>query len=528
MKRHWLDRLAVLVFAGFFLAYLLLLKYVSNAETQNTFDLVQGAHVFDIDDIYRLFLAKAPFASAGAWFWNYMLPVNLLFDGFFSWISSESIYFMRAAHSVCVLSSLYLVYRAGRHLGVSAGWMLASCIVLLAMPLYALLSMSFYGESLLAALMGVVIYAAATGRERLLVIFSSLLPLVRPEGVFFLLAMVVSRSRQRRFISAGFMLVPGFIYFCGVMYFFDFSVNEYFGWRNALSSQYSLIPVSEQVMGFGLMPYYTVNPLWWILGLAAAPLSSLRVLRPLFVATVVLMIYWALHCFVLVDARGEARYYFAVFPLLAISVAAGLSALCAMASAAMARPAKVIAGVFVVFLLVENAAQIDQIRSRFFLDRRWPLAGEQGAVAELYIEAPDVRAWRQTTARFLEAYSQFDGSIKRIIIHAYPVFSDLNASSLPERVRVEYSPMTPVASRKYFYGYFYSMFPELPQYSFYTFSPADDATPNDGGDYALYVGPLYNGVKEPIFANPVFQVYKVRYRTSQKPDQKPSLLIRTE
>ncbi|MGH8493592.1 MAG: hypothetical protein ACRERR_10900 [Moraxellaceae bacterium] len=523
MKSHWIDRLAVLVFMAFFLAYLFLLKYVSQAATQNTFDLIQGSHVFDIDDIYRLFLAKTPFASTDAWFWNYMLPVSLIFDGFLSWISKESIYFMRASHMVCVLSS---VYRAGRHLEIPAAWMLASCTVLLAMPLYALLSMSFYGESLLAALMGVVIYAAITEKEKLLVIFSSLLPLVRPEGIFFLLAMAVERSRQRRFLSAALMLIPGFIYFCGVMYFFDFSINDYFGWRNALSSQYSLIPVSERVMGFGLMPYYTINPLWWIFGLAAAPLSSLRVLRPLFLATVVLMIYWALHCVVLMDARGEARYYFAVFPLLAISLAAGMSTFCSMVPVAMTNYAKMASGLLVAFILVENSAQIDQVRAKLFFDRRWPLAGEAGAVPELYIEAPDVRQWRETTARFLEAYSQFDGSIRRIIIHAYPVFSDLNASSLPERVRVEYSPMTPMVSRKYFYNYFYSMFPALPQYSFYKFSPADGVMPNDGGDYALYVGPLYNGVRDPIFANPVFQVYKVRYSASLHPEQGTSFLMR--
>lgn len=515
-----MDRFAKLVFLAFFLAYLFLLKYVSHAETRNTFDLIQGTHVFDIDDIYRLFLIKTPFSSPDAWFWNYMLPVNLIFDGVLSWISGGNDYFMRATHVACVLSSLYLVYRAGRQLGVPAASMLVSCVMLLAMPLYALLSMSFYGESLLAALMGLVIYALVFEKERLVVIASSLLPLVRPEGIFFLLAIAVVRVRQRKFYSAMFLVMPGFLYFCGVMYFFDLSINDYFGWRNALSSQYALIPESERVMGFGLMPYYTVNPLWWLLGLAASFLSTLRVLRPLYLATIVLMMYWALHCIVLVDARGEARYFFAIFPLLAIAVAAGLSAFRSLVSTDMKWYAKIISVIFVAFIMIENTAQIDQVRSKFFSGRRWPLAGEPGAVPELYVEAPDVRVWRQTTARFLEAYAQYDSSIKRIVIHAYPVFGDLNARSLPGRVRVEYSPMTPVASRRYFHGYFYSMFPELPQYTFYQFSPADGVLPNDGGDYALYVGPLYNGVKTPIFANPVFQVYKVRYESLQRPVQK--------
>lgn len=516
MKQNWIDNAAVVMFIAFAAIYLLFATYVCNDLTRNAFDVIQGAHVYDVDDTYRLFLARDPFVASGLWLWNFILPVNIVFDGFFSWLTGHDVYLMRVSHIIAVLGSLYLVYRAGRHLHISAACMLLSCCVLLVMPLYMLVAMSFYGESLLAAAMGLVIYAIAARKEKLLMFFLSLFPLIRPEGFFFLAMMAVQRLLEKRPVSVFLIALPGFIYFCCVMYSFDFSIETYFGWRNVLSSHYPLIPPEESVMGHPLMPYYTVNPVWWILGFAGAFLPSLRRFRPLFIAAALLVLYWGWQSLNM-QARGEARYFYAVFPLLTLSLAALVDVLGQefRKNTGKAGMAALLISLVFTFIVLENLAQIDPVRASLFKDRRWPLAGEKGAKSYFGILPPELIEARRTTASFLAAYTQHDKSIRKIIVHAFPVFNDIDPGQLPPGVEIEYAPMTPKATYRYYGGYFYSMFPQLPQFTFYRFSPAEGATPNDGKRYALYVGPLYNGIHEPLYANPYFQVYKVNYESRQ-------------
>lgn len=513
MRWNLLDKIAALIFIAFAALYFFIATIVCNDQTKNTFDVIQGVSVFDVDDTYRLFLAQSPFLTTGLWLWNFILPGNLVFDGFFSWVTSHDVYIMRGSHLVAVLSSLFLVFRAGRHLGVSAFWMLFSCCLLLLMPLYILLSMSFYGESLLASLMGLLIYFIATNRERAQIWVSSALPFIRPEGFFFLVAMVARHTLKKKYAAAVLMLAPGFIYFCFIMYFFDFSANSYFGWRNALSAHYTLGPLNESVMGRAAMPYYTVNLLWWLGAAAGAFLPVMRPFRGLFVAVFILMLYWTVQALSL-EARGEARYFFAAFPLLALSFAALADAICKFFTD---RKWMAVLGCTVIysFIMMENLAQIDPVRNEFFGDRRWPLKGESGSKPYFGVLSPEIIGWRHTTADFLLAYSRYDKSIKKIVVHAFPVFYDLKQSEFPAGVDIEYSPMMPETTYRYYGGYFYAMFARLPQYAFYRFAPAKGTLPNDGGQYALYVGPLYNGLHEPLYANPVFQVYKVRYESVQ-------------
>jgi hypothetical protein len=513
MRWNLLDKMAVFIFIAFTALYFFIATIVCNDLTKNTFDVIQGVSVFDVDDTYRLFLAQSPFLTTGLWLWNFILPANLLFDGFFSWVTSHDVYLMRCSHIVAVLSSLLLVYRAGRHLGVSALWMLLSCSLLLLMPLYIFLSMSFYGESLLAAAMGVLLYFIAVKKEAAQVAITALLPFIRPEGFFFLIAMVVRRFMQKKYLSAMLILAPGFVYFCFIMYAFELSADAYFAWRNALSAHYSLGALSDSVMGHASMPYYTINPLWWIAGAAGAFLPVMRHFRGLFIASVMIMLYWATQALNM-EARGEARYFFAIFPLWVLSIAAAADAVCKFFSGRKWVTLSA-CSLFFFFVVVENFAQIDPVRSEFFADRRWPLAGEAGAKPYFGVMSPEIIQWRRTTADFLVAYSRHDNSISKIIVHAYPVFYDLRQDEFPGYVDIEYSPMMPKVTHKYYGGSFYAMYPRMPQYSFYQFSPVTSLPQGDGGKYALYVGPLYNGVHSPLYANPVFQVYKVRYNSTQ-------------
>lgn len=514
------DHLVAVIFILFTIAGVGLAWVVSQDATWRTFDVIQGTHVFGIDDIYRRFLSQTPFREPELWIWDFVLPVNVAFDAFWVWATDNSTFLMRCAHFLMVLVGQYLVYRAGRYLGISPLWMGASCLLLLLMPFYLFHAMSFYGESLLAAVMGIAVYALITRRSRIWVSAISLFPLIRPEGFFYLLCLIIQQFREKQYFRVLAIVFPGFLFFCTLLIVFP-AVGDFMAWRRALTSHYALVPEDVTVMGRALMPYYTINSVWWVLAACGAFLPILRPLRPLFLGAAVFSVFWATAC-LLGDARGEARYFLPMLPLFSLAVAAILNHFARSSWLTDKVWLKVTAGLLVfVSVALENVAQLDPVRANLFADRRWPIAGEPGAAPFFRLIPHEETQWRKDAVSFLEAYTKYDPGIDKIIVSAFPVFYNLDAGQLPKRVAIEFAPMRPQATRDYYGNEFYAMFPALPQYRFYRFSPIHEQKAVSGDHQALYVGPLYNGIHPPLFANPLYQVYKVRYQVVDKKDARP-------
>lgn len=516
-SQRW-DRLAAVVFLCFLVVYLVLAWLASQLETQLLFGSIQGYRIFDIDDSYRRYLAATPFTLPGIWLWNFYLPFNLLFDGFFSWLSQHSAFWMRVPHLLANLGGLWLVYRAGRHMKVSPGWLLLACCTLMWMPLYVLTSMSFYGESLLMALMGVVIYALVTERLRLLCAMSALLPFIRPEGAFYLGGLVLKRLLTRRFKQALLMAAPALLYSIILMMAFHFSLSQYWLDRTAYGSIYTAIGVQSGFSNEAWLPYFTINPLWWLLGLAGGLLPSMKRLRPLFLGALVLMVYW----FIQMKgghANGEARYYLSLLPLFALSQAALLHALAQVLHKGWKRYG-IMTGVLLMLCIgAENVLQLDAVRSQWTDGNRYPVGRTAGRVTSFVVLPNGYNRVLKEAYAFTCAYSKYDSSIDKVIVNSYQWFNRLDVCDLPDRVRVELSFQSPDVVYQYLQGYFFTLFPALPHYAFYHFFPAPNEKVSDGNRYALYVtlhDQMFPGDNiTPLFTNQVFNVYKVRYTQYQ-------------
>lgn len=520
MNQRLGDHFVAGIFILFAIAGIGLAWVVSQDATWRTFDVIQGTHVFGIDDIYRRFLSQTPFRESELWIWDFLLPVNVAFDALLAWATDNSIFLMRSAHFLIVLVGQYLVYRAGRHLGISPLWMGASCLLLLLMPFYLLHAMSFYGESLLTAVMGMAVYALIVNRSRVWGVLISLFPLIRPEGLFYLFCTVFQQVREKNYSRVVLIAFPGFVFLCALLFAFPF-LEGFMEWRHALTSHYALVPEEVTVMGRASMPYYTINPAWWILAACGAFLPMLRPLSPLFLGAVIFAVLWAVAC-LMGTARGETRYFLPMLPLLSLAFAAMLNHFSRSDWLQDKAWLKVAAGLLTcVVVLLENLAQLDPVRANVFADRRWPVAGEPGAGKFFRLTPPEETQWRKDAASFLEAYTKYDPGIDKIIVSAFPVFYNLDTKGLPERVKVEFAPMHPEATKSYYGNEFYAMFPSLPQYRFYRFYPIHQQKAVSGKNQALYVGPLYNGVHPPLFANPLYQVYKVRYQAIDKKVARP-------
>lgn len=501
----------------FCITYLIMAWYVSQDATRSAFGAIHGYRIFNIDDAYRRYLASSPLLAGGLWTWNFYLPGNLVFDGFFSWLTGHSEFWMRVPHLLANLASLWLVYRADRHLNIHAGWLLLACCTLLWMPLYALVSMSFYGESLLAPLMGIAIYALASQRPRLLAASSAAMPFIRPEGAFYLGFLGLQRLWQKRFRQATAMLLPAVLYFLLLMLVYHFSIGNYWQDRSAFSSMYAAANPEGIVHKQNWLPYITINPLWWLLGLAGGLLPSMKRFRPLFLGAITLMIYWwsESHSG---NANGEARYYLSLMPLFALSQAALLSAI---AQRFIQWKKWLVGGLSLLILLIgsENLLQLDPIRNSYFNGNRYPV-GQQRTQFREFIVMPDAYSLTLKQAyAFVCAYTNYDPAIDRVVVNAYQWFNKSDVCTLPNDIRVELSFLNPEVGYQYLNGYIYSMFPANPHYTFYHFYPAPNERTEDGKHYALYVtahSDVFPGESiQPLFTNQVFNIYKLRYRSSQ-------------
>lgn len=513
-KLHQQDYVLYLVPVFFLVLYLTYGWYATQDASYHFGTVIQAEKVWGLDDGYRYLLASMPFSQLGAWFWDYYLPINLLFDGTFSKLTGHNEFWMRVPRVLFFIAGLMLVLRAGRHLGVSPIWLVLSSLMLLMMPLNVLLSMSFYGETLLAGVMGFVVYALVTNKQTMQVFLAALMPFIRPEGAFYLGLMAIQKALLRRWGQAILMLLPALLYAAAVLFLFRFSLDGFFVARNALSAHYPLLPQELSSMGFSSRPYYTVNLFWWVTGLLGACLPRMRNLWPLYASVLLVMLFWLWQAWT-GSARGEARYFYSAFPLFVLSQAVLLDTLYRCVRVQWRKKVGAAAVILVILITLENIAQIDPLRHHHMDDRRWPLAGEQHSMPVLYREEKDIVAWKKETALFLKRYLAYDRAISRVVVNTWQIFHEMDLSELPEGVRLEFSPTMPQLTFQYYCSYFYTMFSDIPHYSFYHFSIAKDAQPNDGGDYALYVGPLYNGLQAPLFANPVLQIYKVHYRATE-------------
>lgn len=500
--------------------YILLAWLVSQDSYHAAFDAIHGYRIFDIDDSYRRYLAATPFSNKGIWFWNFYLPFNLLFDGFFSWLSNHSTFWMRVPHLLANLGGLWLVYRAGRRLEISGGWLLLACGTLLCMPLYALVSMSFYGESLLAAVMGVMIYALAAGKSRLCLSCAAIMPFIRPEGIFYLGFLVLERLWRKQFWQVAVMVVPSLFYFCVLMFVFDFSWLEYWQDRSAYGAIYSAVGQRADLVKEPWLPYFTINPLWWMLGLVGGLLPAMRQFLPLFAGGLVLMIYWFMQM-VTGHANGEARYFFSLLPLFALSQAALLHATVGFVRHRWERLASLIAFSLMLFIGLENLLQLDGLRHVWTDGNRYPFGQTESRIkAFTVLPAGYSRALREVYA-FTCAYTAYDPSVDKVLINSFQWFDKSDVCDLPSTVSVELSPQSPEDVYRYLSGFFLGMYPALPHYSFYRFLPAPNARVLDGNHHALYVTMRdqvfpWQSIA-PLFTNQVFNVYKVSYVAEQHP-----------
>lgn len=198
---------------AFSIAYGLLAWLVSGHESWWLLDNVDGQNVFYGDDAYRFFLVRSVWLNPELYTYNFVLPGQLWLDGVITWFLGGDIFYSRVFHGVIGALCISLVYLIARSLRLSAYLSIIAALILGLTPRYAFMSLSFYGELWLGFFLALSVYFFINKKLAALAIVAAWLPLLRPEGIFFLIPIAFYFLRHGQYKALFFLLLPGSLFF---------------------------------------------------------------------------------------------------------------------------------------------------------------------------------------------------------------------------------------------------------------------------------------------------------------------------
>lgn len=309
----WRVALAV----SLFLLSLLLIAVpflTTGGDTWLGLDWIDGRKLYSIDDAYRFFVARNAFRLEAVFLWNYVLPLALSFDAAIAAITDGNLLIMRTVHAGVGMLTLVLVGRASLKAGCGPVLALASVLIVGLMPLYVILSSSFYGEALFAFMVALAFVLLIEEKLTPLAIVVGLSPLVRPEGAIYCVLFLGYFALRRDATRCTLVALPGLIYLAAVVGLSpDWQASM--SWR--LELREILAPLdtgNAQSISFDRL----LNPLWAGLALASLFIRRYRQWWPILFGPV---------CVIAIQAIGivrgvqdyELRYYFSLVPIFGVA-----------------------------------------------------------------------------------------------------------------------------------------------------------------------------------------------------------------
>lgn len=475
------------------------------------FDSIDLFRVYAIDDAYRYFIARSAWTDSSIYAWNYALPVGVVADGALASLLNGNVFLMRCSHALIAVMTLFLIYRTGRLLGVSSALMLISTSILAFMPLFALISLSFLGEFWYLFVMALVFYLFANEQHSLCAIASSLLPLVRPDGLFILIPLLIYFALDKKYLISFIMLVPGGLYFLNLLISLE-GIRYYFLWRIELREALNILYSQLVFRPFGALG--TFNFFWVLPPLLLWPVLGPRRLWPFFIGVSISLIWFCTTIYMELSYY-EPRYFLFVCPLLVIFWGVAIQKV--MESVFFAKIKfgfYWMAAVVAALVVADNLLQLDIVRSRYgnhestFVSRPAPIVTDS-----FKIDGEEFIA-RSNLAEKIYSFANENERIDKVMVSYPELFLTLDPRRLPSRVKVIYIPVDRYIAFKFFGGSFFGMYPWGNQFSYFDFKIIRN---NDYTHSTLFVGKLECSICSPVYMDQGFEVYHLLYNEQRTP-----------
>lgn len=481
---HRLDRLILcLLFLGFSSLYIGVAWLVCGAEAWWILDFINGTNVFYGDDAYRFFLARSAWLNSELYTYNFVLPVALVLDGVVVSITGGDLFLSRSMHAVLGAAALCFVWDSGRQLGINRVIITAAVIIMGLVPRFVFTTLSFYGEFWLGFLVCLILWLFLRRYFFALAIAAGILPLVRPEGIYFFAFVWFFLLKNRRWREAALMLMPGCLYAAFLVFNLP-ALSDYHYWRQELRRilvkipfnkgsweiihTYSWLVVVPALFGFCFRP---VRRLWPLLIGAACWLLMLQGLALVGLATY------------------EERYTYSLIPVLIIlwasAVAWAWSKLPQVVLSDGLRAMSVVC--FAVATVFQGLWQLDSVA----------LSVRQRGIAPVIEDVLSGRWERIFSTHEMSAMNarvgigekiiqllEKDKGVDFLIIQDPIMYYKLDPHAIPAHVRVGYPATTYMVFHLLLDGQIYVQHPGMKMYSYLRFGKPDF---RDAEQRALYV-----------------------------------------
>ncbi|MCK0536394.1 hypothetical protein [Alcanivorax quisquiliarum] len=503
--KQQIPALGLLVVSFAVTAWLLLHAYPM--DTFYPFDFIEGGRIFHIDDAYRYYEGRAAWSSSTLWSWVYVLPVDLLYKGGISFLMGGDISLMRLTGVAVNLLGAAFLYQACLSIKISKFSALLSLTLLVFMPLFVVVAMSFFGESLLTAVVSLVVYCYIKSHWKMLCLLASLMPLIQPEGFFMLLPFFLYFVKRRlwwHFVALG---LPGFVYFLWLLYSYGGRLDEYLALHFTITKLYPALPSPIFERGWLAIPV-TLNPILVLFFLHGVWLSWWK-LWPLYSS---LFVWIAFYVAVVMPLQGyEPRFLTPCLPIMVAGVAVSLDRVRQFSAGPKLVPA------LILFVLLENFGQVDAFRSAFMAERRWPTGHHIAAMPTWGPVHFDSSRYGADMARRVEAFLDENEEFSWLIVQDHDFFYYLDPQEVRRDVRVCFAPFRTLSVYIAFQNRFFCMSPDAPRSGFFAVSSLPES--KEGAPRALFVGSLaLYGLPE-AYSNPRFRVYEISYTESSPPER---------
>lgn len=503
---HWQITTVLLLCFGL---YTLAILHTYPAQDVWVLDIMGGIRNLTIDDALRYYFAQEAWRNPSIWSWVYILPSTLLYDGINTLLTLGNITLMRLVHALTVFTSLVFLYRSLLLLDIKKSVSAMACTVCLAMPLFFLVTISFYGESLLTALIPAVIYCHLRGHENRLALLVATATLTQPEGLFLLYPFFIYKAYQRDWTRLFIMVAPGSIYFVFILYAHA-GVSGYLNLHLTITELYKAFDSIMQHRG-SLAPLITFNSVLVLTGLIGLLHTNLpkRTGLMLFVG----MVTWALfYTFKVQPLQGyEARFYIPCVPAIALGCVTLLSRITLHIKN---RPIRTPLIIFILAaILFENLGQWDFFRAQFLAGQRWPVGSEPIAQKEFFRGQTTGGEDAREMAR-AASYVLFNKpNVKLLVVSDFAFFYYLKPSDIPADAAVCFSPFLPANAAVFFEAKIFCMSSHTPQSVFYYLEPYQFNTAQ-----GLFVGNT-NANWQLLISNEFSNLYRMSYRVTSPPDK---------
>lgn len=424
-----------LTFLVFFTAYAALAWVVCGGDRWWVIDFVDEQNVFFGDDAYRFFLSRSAWLNADLYSYNFVLPAALVLDGTITSLLQGDLLFSRIAHGAVGAGILVLVWASGRRLSIAGEILLPAVTLMACVPRYALMSLSFYGEVWLGFCLCLALWLYLRHQFLLMAFVASWLPLLRPEGIFFLAPVWVAMVARKRWREAAMLIAPGFVYFVYLNIVLP-RFSDFMYWRQELRGILEKLVMNRSKWEF-VNTYSTLLTVPALLGLLYPPL---RRIWP-FLAGALIWLVWLQGSVFVGLATFEKRYTYVLLPILVLLWAGFFSWIRQVLQPwlLLRGPGGVLAPLCALAVIVLHLAKMDSIRVAA-VTYGWDGVVErviQGRWSEIYeAYTPDViAAWYTQTGR-IEKMLQQDSGIDKLVIYDSVLYYSLNPEAVPEHVMV--------------------------------------------------------------------------------------------